>query len=94
MRSFAERKIKGGKLVGVELEYDGKIESVKILGDFFLYPEDSLRKIENALVGLDANVGSKVLAARISRVVAQEGAEFLGATPEAIAEVICAAVKK
>lgn len=94
MRSFAEQKISGGKLVSVKLEYNDKIKDVKIFGDFFLYPEEALYKIEKALVDLSINASQKEIVERISKVVAEEKAELIGVTPEAIAETISIAVKK
>ena len=94
MRAFAEQKIKGGKLVGVRIECGTKIEDIKILGDFFIYPEESLYKIEKALIGLSAAASNEEITKTISRAVAAEKAELIGITPEAIAETITVAVKR
>jgi hypothetical protein len=46
----ADYKAPGGKLVRVRLkEEQGQIRSVKITGDFFLVPEESLGKLEKML---------------------------------------------
>lgn len=45
---------KSQKLIKVFLEYDERnntIHSITITGDFFLYPENSLNKLETALIG-------------------------------------------
>lgn len=43
-------KIPEGKLVKIELEtVDDKIKKIKITGDFFLYPEEIISKLENSL---------------------------------------------
>jgi hypothetical protein len=94
MRSFAEQKIKGGKLVGIRVEYDDRIREIKILGDFFIYPEESLYKIEKALYGLRIDASKEEITSTINRVVSAEKAELIGITPEAIAETISMAVKK
>jgi lipoate-protein ligase A len=94
MRSFAERKVSGGKLVCIEIEYDSSIRSVKITGDFFLHPEESLQKIEKSLIGLGADADRKEIVGRIAQIVAEENAELIGITPEAIAETILKAVKR
>ena len=52
---------KSKKLVQISLSYDEKnheIHSIKITGDFFLYPEDSLELLETNLIGVkvDRNV--------------------------------------
>lgn len=45
-------KVPGGKLLKIFLDYDDKINKIKITGDFFLYPEESLEKLEEELIGL------------------------------------------
>ena len=45
---------KSEKLIKISLEYDelkNTIHSIKITGDFFLYPEESLDKLEKNLIG-------------------------------------------
>ena len=45
-------KIPGGKLLKITISHkDGKIISVKINGDFFAHPEDSIEKLELILAG-------------------------------------------
>jgi lipoate-protein ligase A len=94
MRSYAERKVSGGKLVGIAVEYGSSINDVKITGDFFLYPEESLQKIERSLIGLSSSASRDEIVERIARVVRDEKAELVGVTPEAIAETMLKAVKK
>lgn len=49
---LGDYKAPGGKLVRVRLQEEaGQIRSVKISGDFFLIPEESLSKLEKALGG-------------------------------------------
>ena len=46
----SDYKAPGGKMLRVRLkEKDGRIESAKISGDFFLIPEESLSKLEKML---------------------------------------------
>ena len=48
-----ELKVKGGKLIKCTLELDeGKIKRIKITGDFFMYPEDAIEKLEKSLQGI------------------------------------------
>jgi lipoate---protein ligase len=52
---------KSEKLIKILLEYDERtkiINSIKITGDFFLYPEESLEELEVNLIGtkLEENV--------------------------------------
>jgi lipoate-protein ligase A len=50
MERSADYKAPGGKLVRVRLkEEHGLIQSIRITGDFFLVPEESLGKLEKML---------------------------------------------
>lgn len=45
---------KSQKLIRVFLEYDEHsktIHAIRITGDFFVYPEDSIEKLERSLIG-------------------------------------------
>ncbi len=63
MISHASMKVREGKLVKVEVEYDEVIRKIKITGDFFLHPEEILEKIEKSTLGLkkDASMGDHCL---------------------------------
>lgn len=51
----AELKVVGGKLLRVSsVIRDGRIEDIKITGDFFLHPEDSIDDLEARLRGIRA----------------------------------------
>jgi len=61
----ANYKIPGGKLVKVKLNTtSGKITQVRILGDFFLHPEETIQTIEDSLIGCqeDENSIKKIIA--------------------------------
>lgn len=52
-------KVPNGKLLKIFLEdFDGKIKSIKITGDFFAHPEENIEKMERALAGADLNSDS------------------------------------
>lgn len=83
---LAELKVAGGKLVRAEVEVEGGVlVNVKLTGDFFLYPEDSIFDLESTLKGLSANVD---FASIIEAKLAQIGAQLLGASPRDLGEVI------
>jgi lipoate-protein ligase A len=65
--------------------HGGRLANVRISGDFFLYPEESLAAIVAALDGAPA--GSADLAARIAAALPPE-TEMLGFTPDAVAEAV------
>jgi lipoate---protein ligase len=92
MEHFAEYKVPGGKLVSVKLECDEKIVKIKVLGDFFLYPEETLTRIEESLIGMSKDASEKELVDEITKVAAEYGAEMIGVTPQAIAHTIRMAI--
>jgi len=78
---------KSKKLIQVQLSFDDKnneIHSVRITGDFFLYPEDSLEQLETSLVGvkLDRNILKK----KIEELLADS--QTFGFDSESLAEAI------
>ena len=49
----ASEKVVGGKLVSIEVSAeDNVVSGVKITGDFFLHPEESISDLESSLVGV------------------------------------------
>jgi len=75
----ANYKIPGGKLVKVKLNTtSGKITQVRILGDFFLHPEETIQTIEDSLIGCqeDENSIKKIIA----HVLKDSDATLIGAT--------------
>jgi len=48
----AEYKVPGGKLLAAEVEEkSGTLISVKLVGDFFMHPEEAIIGLEEALAG-------------------------------------------
>lgn len=55
---YAEFKAPKGLIkVKVTLK-DDRISHISISGDFFMYPEDALEKLEKKLIGIKANKGT------------------------------------
>lgn len=83
----ADYKAPGGKLVRIRLNEDqGTIKTVKITGDFFLVPEESLPKLEKMLEDTPLRDGElKLLVDRFFR---GTGAQGLGVSPEDFVKAI------
>ncbi|MDR0836859.1 MAG: lipoate--protein ligase family protein, partial [Propionibacteriaceae bacterium] len=80
-----EYKVRGGKLVQVELDVlDGKLSSVHLSGDFFVEPDEVLDTINDALNGLPESASAAELAAAISAALPSD-ARLIGFTPDAVA---------
>ncbi len=86
----ADYKAPGGKLLRVRLrETSERIESVKISGDFFLIPEDSLPKLEKMLE--DVPLKEKELKLLVDRFFRGTSAQGLGVAPDDFVKAILAA---
>lgn len=86
-----QEKIEGGKMVCFSLESEGgRAKDVRLTGDFFLHPEDTVRGIEASLEGIPLDSDESEIGSRISR--AMEGAQLIGATAEDLARVFRKAV--
>jgi lipoate-protein ligase A len=86
----ADYKAPGGKLLRVRLrEKDERIESVKISGDFFLIPEDSLPKLEKMLE--DVPLKEKELKLLVDRFFRGTSAQGLGVVPDDFVRAILSA---
>lgn len=88
MEGIATEKVTGGKLVRVKVNYDEIVHDIKIYGDFFLHPEDSIEDIEKSLIGVKSNADENIIASIISEVVDVKSIEMIGVTPEAMAKVV------
>ncbi len=94
MYGVSTEKVPGGKLVRVKVYYDDVITDISITGDFFLHPEESIEKIESALLGLKVNDGEEKIASIINEVVKENDIELIGVDAQAIARNVKVAVKK
>jgi len=80
-------KVPDGKLVKISLDSNnGKINSVKIMGDFFLYPEKGVELIEKSLSGNSTKKDSMVSA--IDSCVKENNLDLFGINSEGIAKAI------
>ncbi|MBI2675082.1 MAG: biotin--protein ligase [Candidatus Aenigmarchaeota archaeon] len=85
-------KVESGKLVKIKITFDEKIMDLQILGDFFLYPEESLKLIEKAIEGMDANSDENSISKIIEEAAQKNRIEMIGVNPQAIAKAIRMAI--
>lgn len=90
----AKYKVPGGKLICAKLKYGEYIENVEILGDFFLYPEELLNKIEESIVNTKADSSEEEITKKIKTAIDKNKIEIIGITPESIAKTIKMALIK
>ncbi|MBI2085363.1 MAG: hypothetical protein HYT71_02520 [Candidatus Aenigmarchaeota archaeon] len=92
MQGVSTEKVVGGKLLRVKVDFDSKINQVRITGDFFAHPEDVIEKIENSLSGLSVNAGEEEMRHKIENVITKTGADVVGIDAASIARNIMKAV--
>lgn len=81
--------LKAGKLLKVWLAYDsGKIKQVKITGDFFLYPEETIADLENGLS--ECVLNEQAISERVNKLL--KDVEVFGFTPQDLAKAIMGCV--
>lgn len=86
-------KVPGGKLVRATVDYGHCINSVKITGDFFMHPEESLPAVERSLWGIDTNLSVDQMAEKVRDAVLSNSVVLIGVTEYAIARVVKEAMK-
>lgn len=79
-----EYKVRGGKLVAVDLDVvDGRLARAHVSGDFFLEPDTALEDIDAALNGMPADASVKQLAGAIQDALDDDVA-MIGFNPESV----------
>lgn len=68
MHGSASVKPPNGKFLNVQLDYDTRIESARLTGDFFLQPPEARTELEAAIVGHPRDVDRDTLIEAIDTV--------------------------
>jgi lipoate-protein ligase A len=89
----ARVKVAQGKLVSVKVDYEETINSIKIMGDFFLHPEAAIYGIEDALLGMDAGSDRETFRNAIENALIKYGAEVIGADAASMADAVKKAIE-
>lgn len=92
-KGTATRKIPGGKLIRIDVVFSDTLESVKITGDFFLFPEETLDQIELALKGANIPLDRLALTAKIDGALLENQAELVGVSPADVIDTLEEALK-
>ena len=83
----ASYKVPNGKLLKVKLDATSEqIKDVRILGDFFLHPEETIVAIEVALI--DCKINPRDIEERIKSTLVEHDATLIGATPADFSKTI------
>jgi len=79
-------KVPGGKMIRLDIAIDdGTVTSIRITGDFFMYPEEAVESIERFLTGKKI---SESLAAETDSFLKRKGIRLVGLAADDIAEAI------
>lgn len=84
---------KSKKLIKISLEYDEDskiINSIRITGDFFLYPEETLDELEVNLIG--TKLGKDEIKQKIEKCL--NGSEAFGFDSESLTDAILGCLKE
>ncbi len=90
MQKTIKHKIKNGKLLEIRIEFENTIESIRIFGDFFVYPAEGLDIIEKAIVGMP--IDKTLLKKVIDECMEKNNIEVIGFDSDAITSFITEAV--
>ena len=71
-------------MLRLDVTYTDRIESLKITGDFFLHPEETLDQIVSELTGVDVPIQKDVLIRKTRYILNSNEAEMIGITVEDI----------
>jgi lipoate-protein ligase A len=83
MQSHSVYKIPQGKLLKISLDYDAqtnRITTIRITGDFFAYPEESIELLEKKLRNIPLEETS--LHHQITSIISKHNIEFIGLNAE------------
>ena len=86
MYKVKKYKIKNGKLFEIKLEFSDKINGIKILGDFFIYPAEGLESIETELV--NCTIKKEDIKKRIDECLEKNSIELIGIDSDSITTAI------
>ncbi len=91
MEARAELKVEGGKLLRADLVFDDEIQDFNLHGDFFVYAEEALEDIQDAVEEMPADTSPERLSESIEHSL-PAGTELVGFQPENVAELVRRAI--
>jgi lipoate-protein ligase A len=89
MQTHVTHKTPGGKLVRLQIDCsDYAVTQVRITGDFFVHPEESLSDVEAALRNFSRDMPIEKLVQKINQALAIRSAEMVGIDALTLAKLI------
>jgi hypothetical protein len=90
------KKINNGKLINLNLNVKNNLLTVKIMGDFFLYPEEKITLLEDSINNFKLNINQinlNELETKISKIINENEINIIGFTPKDLSECIVEGLK-
>ncbi|MFH1073216.1 MAG: hypothetical protein V1743_07350 [Nanoarchaeota archaeon] len=88
MNGTATRKVEGGKLVRIDVSFGKSIQEVRITGDFFLHPEDTILELERTLSHAALPLQKELLEKDIQETIAKHHAVLIGLSAADLVSVL------
>ncbi|MBS3054265.1 MAG: hypothetical protein J4431_01900 [Candidatus Aenigmarchaeota archaeon] len=84
---------KAGKTLQVAVSLArGRVRSVSFSGDFYLYPEESIRELEKSLEGIRTGETEYEITTRLMIAARKAGTDMAGVTPHEMAKAVKKAI--
>jgi lipoate-protein ligase A len=84
---------KFGKLLRIDIACNTTITDLKITGDFFMHPEETLEQIVSALIGTEVPIQKEEIRRKINYVCHNNETEIIGLTIDDIVNTIIEATQ-
>lgn len=84
---------KFGKLLRIDIVYNTTITDLKITGDFFMHPEETLEQIVSALIGTEVPIQKEEIRRKINYVFHNNETEIIGLTIDDIVNTLIEATQ-
>jgi lipoate-protein ligase A len=79
---------KFGKMLRLDVTFTDRIDSLKITGDFFLHPEETLDQIVSELTGVAVPIQKELLIRKTRYILDSNEAEMIGISVEDIINLL------
>ncbi len=84
----ASKKVAGGKMLRIEIDYDDKIKRVILSGDFFMHPEEAITVIEKSIENISIKETNSFIKNVLDSAVARNKIQLIGFATSDIAEAL------
>jgi hypothetical protein len=94
MNTKSVYKVPNGKLLKINLDYNentNNIETIRITGDFFAYPEEAIDIMEEELKNI--KIEKNILSEKIQSIINDHKIEFIGLDAEGLTQGILMCLK-